>query len=218
MLVRGDHHARRLQAAWANHGATLFTVAVLDSASDDLDAREQFWLDALDAAGRSGLNTMPNASSPRGVVRSAEFKAAVSATTRGVKKSAQHARAIREGALTSWQTAERRQASVLSAAKQAAKLREHFTADRRQQWAADTRERWRDPDWRARVLATRSDSTTYADSARAKRLGKTMPAEAKRKIAASLAGRPKSEEHRRKLSEAAKRREAAKRAIDGKVP
>lgn len=67
-LVRGVHDNQRLQRAWNKHGGDSFSFEVLEVVNDSnhLTSREQFWIDALDAAGSGGYNMCPAAGSCKG--------------------------------------------------------------------------------------------------------------------------------------------------------
>lgn len=67
-LVRGIHDNQRLQRAWNKHGGDSFSFEVLEVVNDSnhLTSREQFWIDALDAAGSGGYNMCPAAGSCKG--------------------------------------------------------------------------------------------------------------------------------------------------------
>lgn len=72
-LGAGGHCNAHLQAAWNRYGADAFTWSVLEFTSD-LTAREQHWIDKLDAY-EQGFNLCPTARSSRGRVASDEERA-----------------------------------------------------------------------------------------------------------------------------------------------
>src|SRR4051794_20157213 len=64
-LRDGTHRNAHLQAAWTKYGEDTFKFAVLEW-TDDLDTREQYWMDELNAVGEGGFNLCPTARSSRG--------------------------------------------------------------------------------------------------------------------------------------------------------
>lgn len=62
-LRQGIHHNQKLTRAWAKHGADAFAFAVVEE-TQDLLAREQFWMDSLQAIGPKGFNLSPIAGTP----------------------------------------------------------------------------------------------------------------------------------------------------------
>lgn len=85
-LGRGDHHSRHLQAAWDRFGPDGFALSVLEAVADkaDLIAREQWWIDQLNASFlQAGFNAAPLAGSVLGIRHSAETKARWSADRKG---------------------------------------------------------------------------------------------------------------------------------------
>lgn len=81
----GKHCNPKLQRAWTKFGESAFEFDVLELVSDvaDLTAREQFWIDRLDAVAR-GFNICPAAGSVLGVKRSQETKRRLSEATKAV--------------------------------------------------------------------------------------------------------------------------------------
>lgn len=67
-LARGNHHAPFLQSAWAKYGPDAFSLEILEVCDRvELAAREQHWIDALAAYGRStGYNATPKAGTVAG--------------------------------------------------------------------------------------------------------------------------------------------------------
>lgn len=63
-LECGEHRNAHLQAAWDRHGPDAFAFEVLEL-TGDLTAREQWWMDRLDAY-TAGFNLCPVARSSRG--------------------------------------------------------------------------------------------------------------------------------------------------------
>lgn len=83
-LQRGSHANRNLQNAWRTYGATAFVCEVVELVLVSfIYAREQYWLDKLNAANPDhGFNHHPNAESAVGYTRSAEQRAKQSETMR----------------------------------------------------------------------------------------------------------------------------------------
>lgn len=84
-LVRGVHHSQKLQRAWSKYGAEAFTFSIVEVVQErfELIAHEQRWLNAM---WPDGYNISPTAGSPLGVKRSAEVRAAKSASMIGKKR------------------------------------------------------------------------------------------------------------------------------------
>jgi group I intron endonuclease len=75
-LKQGNHHNKHLQNAWNKYGEDAFVFEVLESCSgsvDDLECREQFWMDKLDSV-RNGYNLAPTARSTLGIKHSEESR------------------------------------------------------------------------------------------------------------------------------------------------
>lgn len=85
-LSRGKHANEKLQRAWLKYGAEGFVFEVLEAVSElgDLAAREQHWIDALNAV-KAGYNIRPTAENNRGMRHSEETRRKMSAAHRGVK-------------------------------------------------------------------------------------------------------------------------------------
>jgi group I intron endonuclease len=83
LLKAGKHHSFKLQVAWGERGEEDFERLVLEFVPDKtlLIAREQYWIDQLDAY-RSGFNMRPMAGSALGVIRGPEVRARMSAAKR----------------------------------------------------------------------------------------------------------------------------------------
>lgn len=82
LLRKGKHVNVHLSRAWDNHGEETFETGVCElvESSDDLVAREQFWIDA-----EGYYNLAPAAGSTLGFKHSDEFKANASARVSGDK-------------------------------------------------------------------------------------------------------------------------------------
>lgn len=86
-LDRGDHHSKKLQAAWVKHGASAFVFEVIEVVQDaaDLIGREQHHIDRMGSA-KSGYNMLPVAGSMLGMRHTKEAKEKIAAAFRGVPK------------------------------------------------------------------------------------------------------------------------------------
>lgn len=85
-LRRGTHGNPRLQRAWSKYGEESFEFSVLEYVEDvtQLLAREQHWIDTLDAV-KKGYNVLPTAGSNLGMTHSEETKRKMSAAHKGRK-------------------------------------------------------------------------------------------------------------------------------------
>lgn len=68
-LTTGCHFNQFLQNAWNKHGPSAFTFSIKELCDvDEVEAREQFWIDKLQATNRKiGYNISPTAGSRKGV-------------------------------------------------------------------------------------------------------------------------------------------------------
>jgi group I intron endonuclease len=199
-LQRGSHHSRLLQSAWAEHGAHAFEFAVLEvvECRADLIAREQFWMETLNAVA-SGFNVCPNAGGGAGYVPTNEQRAKMSAAGKGRPKSPEHRATIAEAHLGMTHTVESR-----------AKI------------GAASRGRKRSPQSLAKLSATltgkrHSDAARAAISAALK--GKPKSAEAIANYVASRArnARPLSPESRARIAVASTGRKQSPETIAKRV-
>lgn len=79
-LGRGDHRNRHLQRAWDKYGSEAFSFSVIERVPlFNLLEREQVWLDKTE----NKFNILPLAGATRGVKRSAETLAKMSAANKG---------------------------------------------------------------------------------------------------------------------------------------
>lgn len=86
-LVRGRHTNQKLQRAWLKYGAEGFEFVILEVVDlTHLAEREQYWMDTLRAVAE-GYNIRPMATNNRGLIASAETRAAMSAAHKGRKHS-----------------------------------------------------------------------------------------------------------------------------------
>lgn len=83
-LRLGQHHSPALQRSWVKHGAEAFAFMILEECDRaDLHAREQCWIDTLNAAcPRRGFNAAPLAGTTRGFKHSKETRAKYAANSR----------------------------------------------------------------------------------------------------------------------------------------
>lgn len=88
LLSNNKHHSKTLQRSWNKHGGDAFLFEIIEYVvPDQLLIREQYWIEKLYAAcPKLGFNILPNAGTVRGVKRSDEVRAKLSAAARGRKK------------------------------------------------------------------------------------------------------------------------------------
>lgn len=98
-LNKGEHFNEHLQRAWRKYGSEAFIFYVLEKCpSEQCIEREQYWIDRFKSYDRAfGYNKSPTAGSPLGVKHSEQFGRRISALMKGVKKSKEHAAAIKAG-------------------------------------------------------------------------------------------------------------------------
>lgn len=83
-LGKGHHHSKHLQRSWDKNGAALFYwVVLVECPEDELDDREQFWMDRLNAVS-GGFNVLPNAGSCRGYQMPLESRAKMSKSAKQI--------------------------------------------------------------------------------------------------------------------------------------
>lgn len=83
-LNNGIHPCKHLQRAWKKYGSDQFVFTLLeDVLSDQLDAREQAWMDLL----KPEFNTAPQAGSNRGLKQSPDSIAKRSASNSGRRRT-----------------------------------------------------------------------------------------------------------------------------------
>lgn len=101
-LNKGGHVNKHLQSAWTKYGELEFEWSVLENIEYIEDKkemkrrlldREQYWIDKLNPE----YNILHTAGSNLGFHHSEKTKAQISASTKGVKKSEEHAKHIAEG-------------------------------------------------------------------------------------------------------------------------
>jgi group I intron endonuclease len=199
-LERGSHHSRLLQSAWTTYGAHAFEFAVLEAVEcrEDLIAREQLWMETLNAVA-SGFNVCPNAGGGAGYVPTDEQRANMSAAGKGRLKSLEHRAKIGEAHRGMTHTVEGR-----------AKI------------GAASRARKRSPQSLAKLSATLTGKR-HSDAARARisaaLKGKPKSAEAIAKYVASRArnARPMSHESRARIAAASTGRKQSPETIAKRV-
>ncbi len=87
-LNENKHHSRYLQRAWNKYGEENFTFSIIEHCDRDIMlAREQYWIDKLEAFGKNGYNMCPVAGSALGVKRSEENKRKNSETKKRLGQS-----------------------------------------------------------------------------------------------------------------------------------
>lgn len=93
-LNRGDHRNAILQRSWCKYGGCGFTFNVVERVDDvqNLLVREQHWIDVT----TDKFNIHPVAGATRGVKRTAETRARISASNKGRVMSPEHCAAISE--------------------------------------------------------------------------------------------------------------------------
>lgn len=182
-LRRGNHYNRHLQSAWKKYGEDAFSFSVLECLSDELELmkREQYWIDATTAVD-NGFNMCPLAGSTRGVPRSAEHKAKISAANKGriySELSKSRIRSARAKQVISPESIEKTRAGNLGRTR---------TAEMRANISAGCVGKTVTPETRAKMSLANT--------------GKKASDATKAKLAESSRGRVKSPETRAKLSAA----------------
>lgn len=169
-LERSKHDNRFLQNAWNKHGADAFEFSVLErvESADTLIAREQFWIDRLNAAQRPNYNLCAVAGSRLGIKATEETKEKLRVAMIG----------------NQWNVGYR------------------HTPEARKNMGASKCGQKRTPEQRARMSAGQVGNTN--------KRGYQVTVETRTKLAAAAKGNQhskgvvRSEEHRRKTSEAKK--------------
>lgn len=87
-LRKGNHHSIAMQRSWNKHGAEVFVFEILECVQPaDLIAREQYWIDALDATNpKTGFNMAPTAGNSLGRKHPPEIRAKMRAKSFKGKK------------------------------------------------------------------------------------------------------------------------------------
>lgn len=182
LLKRGRHHSIRLQNAWNKYGSANFVLSVLELTNlETLIDREQYWIDALNAAGEKGYNVLPLAKNSTGLKHRPESIKKISEASKGKKISDA-------------------QRAAVSAAVKGREIGPEEMANRKASWTTERRKR------RSEISA----AIVLSEEARAKisekHKGRVFSAEWKAKLSAAAKGRVFSEDVRAKMSAATKRR------------
>lgn len=91
-IRNGKHDNEILRKSALKHGATSFVIGVIEY-TEDLKAREQYWMDHYKSYKRqNGFNILPAAYSRKGHKESLELRLRKSAATKGKPKTADHNR------------------------------------------------------------------------------------------------------------------------------
>lgn len=161
-LRNGTHHSAKLQRAWDKHGEGAFVFEVLEAVEDVslLLAREQVWLDALQAC-RRGYNVAPTAGSLLGHRLSAASRARMSAAQSGVPKTPEHVAKVRAALLGRTMTEDQRQ--KMRDAKLGSKRGPH-SDEHRAKIAAAHRGRTFSPEHRAKLAVAKQGRTLSAET------------------------------------------------------
>lgn len=121
-LKLGMHHSRKLQRAWNKYGADAFKFSILLSCEDkNLIFYEQLAIDSYKAYSL-GYNTSPTAGNSLGVIRTEETKAKLSAIFNGRKMPPEHGAKIAAAQLGKKRKPRSPEAIAISAAKRKATL------------------------------------------------------------------------------------------------
>lgn len=246
-LRTGKHHSLRLQRSWNKHGPDAFVFEIVEHVDDCvfLEARERFWIVRCRSNEPNfGYNISMMSWSRLGVTTSEETKAKIRAANLGKTRSDEVRKAISEsqkgkkrgplppdvrekiGAAqrgiprASLSEEHRRKIGKASTGKKypgrkltdehraaisaglTGKKRTPFTDEHRANLAAANMGKKASPET-IEKLASRMMGNQYT-------AGRPLSDEHRRKVSDSLKGKPKSDEHRAKLAEAQRRRWAKK--------
>lgn len=96
-LKAGNHANAKLQSSWCKHGAEAFEFQVIEIVEDParLLAREQHWIDTMEAVGK-GYNLNPTAGSNLGLKMSNASRQRMSEAAKGKPKSPEHVEKVRQ--------------------------------------------------------------------------------------------------------------------------
>jgi len=190
-LNRGDHRNILLQRAWLKYGAENFTFSVLETIEkvDHLLAREQIWMDST----QNKFNILPLAGATRGVKRSEETKARMSAANKGQVVSAEQRAATSARQLGKKASDETR--VKMSLARMGKKL-PAFSDDHRAKMSL------------ARMGKKRTFTSQHCEALRKSATGRVMSEEAKVKMSMAKKGVKKvfTEQHKANIKAAWQRR------------
>lgn len=166
-LRGGYHHSQKLQRAWAKYGESAFVFSTIELVADETEllAREQHWIDTLQAV-TQGFNICPLAGNCHGRTLSPEHKAKLAASLTGRKRPTTDHENL-AGVARSAETRAR-----ISAAKKGVPLSAEALAERKTRRCSPESNakrsttqtgRARDPSVNARAWATRrANQTTSA--------------------------------------------------------
>lgn len=200
LLRLGIHHSPKLQASWNKHGEAAFSLLVLELVDDlaSLLIREQCWLDQTLAATK-GYNVCPAAASPLGVKHTDATRAKMREIAKGREFSAETRRLIGLASLGNRHAAGHKRSPQQIAALVAGKIGKPLKSEHRAKIARALLGNKNgvgfnpSPEHRAKLIAAST--------------GRVVSDETREKLAASQRGRKhpdRSEQHRARLSEAAK--------------
>lgn len=182
-LNRGKHHSNHLQRSWNTYGPLYFVFEIVErTATEHAVAQEQVFIDWWHSADpKHGYNKNPMAESCRGVKRSAESKANLSAQRKGKKMSDAARQAMSESQLAS------------------------MTPERRAKMAAAQKGR-KHSDETKRKIGEGNSNPSPEKSAKlsAKNLGRKLSDDAKARIGNANRGRKHTPESLKKMSDAHK--------------
>jgi group I intron endonuclease len=208
-LRAGEHHSRHLQAAWNRYGEDAFDFRVVETCDRDaLLAREQHHIDA-----GCDYNKCMTAGSPLGVKHSEPARRKMSERRRGVRKAKTHVDRVTAALKARWDS------DADLRARRGEAIKASYTDELRAVRSEQSRARWADPQYRARMTEALAKASTQdarekfgalskerwadpeyrADMVNKMRAHKTSE-EARRKISATLTGRPMSVEYKKKKS------------------
>ena len=184
-LKRGNHHSRHLQAAWNKYGEKAFKFEVLEYCFPrKCLAKEQKWLDRYESyKGTRGYNISPTAGNSLGVKFTDETKSKIAAALTGKARPAWHMEGARLALLG-------KKLPKVHKSKISKGLQRHYQTHDGPNLGRKLSKEW---------------CENIAKANLGRKFG-PCPEERKKKIAESLRGRKLSEETRRKMSEAHKRR------------
>jgi group I intron endonuclease len=195
-LRRGVHKNSRLQNAWNKYGEGSFQYTILEPVIDPscLIAREQFWIDVMQAAGRDGYNLNPTAGSQLGAKRTEAARANMSMAGKLRRPITEETREKLRNRVWSAETIAKRTGWHHSdeAKKRISVASRNCSDETRRKIAAAHTGRKRSAETCAKIGATHK-GMKHTEEAKAKmskgHAGKKLSAEHKAKISAALSGR-----------------------------
>lgn len=216
-LRKGSHHSEHLQASWAKHGEHAFVFEVVEYVEDTfwLIPREQAWIDRLCSAdGRYGYNVCPTAGNRMGTIAAPETRQRQSDANRVRWASPEARQAHSESCKTWWVSPEARKhrSDAYTARCASPEARKKLADANKIRWDAPGAREKHSSTCKARgesltsQLAEGSKSRWAAPGARERHAEAMKAAHAKKGPHREL-----SAEARKRMSDAAKVREAKKR-------